>query len=401
VLKELDNAACDVLSHWVLRVAFSASEDTRRRFIDFERDLFDSRVAAMSADDLQAALVQEGYDYGKLEGEELRRLSDQLKQVRAGNNASILSGVEYYCVPFTDVVRLVKARRVLVRKGFAYVASDELIEAVTSRFVDALHLSMETAARALPFIMRDERVSGLLAKLQKAELAKAHAGSLAGSVTKEQIPALARRSFPMCARNLEGKLTKVHHLKHFSRLQFTLFLKGIGLAMDDCLAYLRGEFMKRPTTAEEFRKNYEYSVKHAYGQVGARKNYPAWSCATAINYPGQGANIEGTAHGCPFAHVRGTGELEKLLKAMGGVATDAQVSRIMDEVKQGKLQIACRVHWEALHPGGNSEGVGNHPNAWFDESVKYYKQKEGASDPAAVAAAGPASAAAGFVASSS
>ena len=114
-------------------------------------------------------------------------------------------------------------------------------------------------------------------------------------------------------------------------------------------------------------------------------------------HEGQGVADKAVAHGCPFANIREKTRMEKLLKDMGAVPSDALVARIMDEFTQGKPQIACRVHWEALHPGGNSEGVGNHPNAWFDESVKYYKQKEAGVNPTAAPADG--SVAPGFVVS--
>lgn len=71
-------------------------------------------------------------------------------------------------------------------------------------------------------------------------------------------------------------------------------------------------------------------------------------------------------------------------------------------------QIACRRHFEVTHPGAEgeaeAESVGNHPNAWFDASMRYYTAKEGAAkggsktannatattSPAAAAKAGPA-----------
>ncbi len=41
------------------------------------------------------------------------------------------------------------------------------------------------------------------------------------------------------------------------------------------------------------------------------------------------------------------------------------------------MQLACRLHYEATHPGSDADKVGNHPNAWFDASLAYHKaQKE-------------------------
>lgn len=37
-----------------------------------------------------------------------------------------------------------------------------------------------------------------------------------------------------------------HHLKHWARQQFGLFLKGIGLSLEDALTFWRTEFTKKP-----------------------------------------------------------------------------------------------------------------------------------------------------------
>ena len=36
-----------------------------------------------------------------------------------------------------------------------------------------------------------------------------------------------------------------HHLEYKARLQYGLFLKGIGLTLDDAIKFFRGEFAKR------------------------------------------------------------------------------------------------------------------------------------------------------------
>ena len=48
----------------------------------------------------------------------------------------------------------------------------------------------------------------------------------------------------MCARNLHENFKKNHHLKHWGRLQYGLFLKGIGISLEDALAFWRTEFSK-------------------------------------------------------------------------------------------------------------------------------------------------------------
>ena len=52
-----------------------------------------------------------------------------------------------------------------------------------------------------------------------------------------------------------------------------MFLKGIGVSMDDAVALWKTEFMEGGKTAEEFEKQYSYNFRHQYGQAGARINY--------------------------------------------------------------------------------------------------------------------------------
>ena len=48
----------------------------------------------------------------------------------------------------------------------------------------------------------------------------------------------------MCMRSMQNALDATHHIKYNARLQYGLFLKGIGLSMDDAIRYFRGEFTK-------------------------------------------------------------------------------------------------------------------------------------------------------------
>ena len=68
-------------------------------------------------------------------------------------------------------------------------------------------------------------------------------------------PGLARRSMPLCMSNMYSKLVETHHLKHKARNQLGLFLKGIGLTVEESYAVWRGNFIKDPAmTAEKWQK---------------------------------------------------------------------------------------------------------------------------------------------------
>lgn len=55
---------------------------------------------------------------------------------------------------------------------------------------------------------------------------------------------LARQSFPLCMRQLHAKLRQDHKLRHSARLQYALFLKGIGVTLEDIMTMWREEWAK-------------------------------------------------------------------------------------------------------------------------------------------------------------
>ena len=52
-----------------------------------------------------------------------------------------------------------------------------------------------------------------------------------------------------------------HHLKHFGRLQLGLFLKGLGLSMDDAMRFWKQEFGKKIGDGDKFEKNNAYNIR--------------------------------------------------------------------------------------------------------------------------------------------
>ncbi|KAI8000711.1 putative DNA primase large subunit [Camellia lanceoleosa] len=95
------------------------------------------------------------------------------------------------------------------------------------------------------------------------------------------------------------ELREDHHLKHGGRMQLGLFLKSVGLTLDDALAFWKAEFSPK-VGAERFDKEYAYGIRHNYEKEGKRIDYTPYSCQKIISStPGVGDH-----HGCPFRHFR-------------------------------------------------------------------------------------------------
>ncbi|KAL9380599.1 hypothetical protein Peur_026256 [Populus x canadensis] len=74
-------------------------------------------------------------------------------------------------------------------------------------------------------------------------------------------------------------------------------LEGVGLKLDDALAFWKAEFSQK-VGAERFDKEYADSIRHNYGREGKRTDYTPYSCQEVFSStPGVGDH-----HGCPYRH---------------------------------------------------------------------------------------------------
>lgn len=176
-------------------------------------------------------------------------------------------------------------------------------------------------------------------------------------------------------KNLHNTLRKNSHLKHFGRLQYTLFLKGLGLSLEDCLIFWRQSF--KLITDDTFNKEYRYNVRHSYGDVGGDSNrrgrgYSPYSCQKILTERPPGA---GESHGCPYRHFS-IDNLTSLLQATG--VNDRDVLRgVKEDVERKRFHIACNRVFEWAHNGEikkvKEEGTWGpseldtivHPNTYF------------------------------------
>ena len=88
-------------------------------------------------------------------------------------------------------------------------------------------------------------------------------------------------------QTLHQALRRESHLRYGGRQQYGLFLKAIGLPLEEALHFWQTAF-SRKKTPEAFQKEYAYNVRHSYGQEGKRANYTPFSCTKIImgNAPG-------------------------------------------------------------------------------------------------------------------
>jgi DNA primase large subunit len=215
----------------------------------------------------------------------------------------------------------------------------------------------------------------ILQSISKQHIGKEYNPNAKGdSISYSDVDNLVQH-FPPCMRTLHYALKAEAHLKHFGRLQYGLFLKGIGLPVEEALIFWRKAFHKK--SDDEFQKQYAYNVRYNYGMEGSRKNYAPYSCMKIIT---SNAPSSGDHHGCPFKHYS-TDSLRDMLINYG--APEAGVIEMTKLAKEGHYQIACTRYFELTHgkavekTDDSSLGMDiiEHPNAWFDFSIKGVDKK--------------------------
>jgi DNA primase large subunit len=210
----------------------------------------------------------------------------------------------------------------------------------------------QQTARALPRLDEDDRLSPILAHLSRSftapEATYDSSSALPGHLhpTAGNIDALSTH-FPLCMSHLHTTLRKTDHLKHYGRLQYTLFLKGIGLSLEDCIVFWRRSFKQK--TDEQFTKEYKYNIRHAYGDVGGDSNrrgrgYTPYSCQKLLT---EALPSSGQQHGCPY-RTFSPDNLVALLQTTG-ISDRETIKGVREDIGRQRYHVACNRVFEFAH----------------------------------------------------
>ena len=307
----------DYYSHFILRLAYCRTEDLRRWFLQNETELFKYRFVNNAPDDMNRWLSTNGLRYEAISRDERDQIKDDLMDMtRCRKVLNPTTGKwetevwqehqEFYKVRFEEVVDLIRQRRVFLKAGYAYVPQSDLVSIVATRVRAFLSKQLSMHARAWPALREEEaeRLSTFLEGLATSSTAMedySDSNKNGGmKVSVNDLPILSKRSMPLCMSNMYNKLTEEHHLKHKARNQLGLFLKGIGLTLEESIHLWRGSMTKKEgMTAEKWQKEHHYNIRYNYGLEGKRVNWNPHSCMKIISETGTNAAV-GEHHGCPF-----------------------------------------------------------------------------------------------------
>jgi DNA primase large subunit len=348
--------------------------------VDAEARLMAFRLRSLPHDKVSRTLQANGDYYRAYAQQEVCRqfhpaASEWIQEADRGASSS------YYRVPFQEAARLVGRRHVLLDRGYCWLPASLLYYVGVNCFVASLRTQLIALHRSLPSKRHEmERLrdvidliyaeSMLLQQLPQATSSQARSTLV---VTPQNVDAIAERHFPLCMKQLHRKFRENHHLKFDGRVQYRVFLKGLGFSVHDSILFFRNEFTK-VIPATKFDREYVYHIRHSYGLEGSRKDYAPMDCQKIIL---GAAPRHGQYHGCPFKHWD-SNTLESELRRMG--VTPSRAEAIATTASQGRHERACASLFEVLHrrpyrPVGSAEGDAAvashmHPNQWVLASVQ-------------------------------
>ena len=280
----------------------------------------------------------------------------------------------FFKADWEKVVNLVETRRAFLKAGKAYAPITEQISLVLAEFTSRLDAALRITAHALPRLEEDDRLVPILNHLSTGFTQQEYdtTPNITGAaITARSIDGLVNPHFPLCMSHLHNTLKRTHRLKHFGRLQYTLFLKGIGLSVDESIAFWRTNFTS--VTDDNFNKEHRYNIRHAYGLEGSRRNYKPLACQQILTDRPPGP---GESHGCPYRHFSEDNLIAALMKS--GVSDMEVLKGVREDVQTKRFHMACNRVFESVHARElkreKDEGRAGvvetivHPNVYFSRS---------------------------------
>jgi DNA primase large subunit len=145
-----DERKKDHYSHFILRLAFSTTEELRRRFSRLETMLFRLRFKDEIATERQAFIESLDFEWEKVSDDEKKQLAEQLEAATSIRNANEQG---WFRVDWEKVPELVESRKVFLRKGKAYVPTKEQTSLVVAEFIRRLDAALEVSQNSIRTVL--------------------------------------------------------------------------------------------------------------------------------------------------------------------------------------------------------------------------------------------------------
>lgn len=225
----------DYISHFILRLAYCRSNDLQNWFIARELELFKLKFSLLSVQDIKQYMEINQLKYKFISEDEKRGILNDINGNSCQYSAAQIELLELFRVHYTEVPDLIRTRKCYLKKGFAYVSIDHFIDIIANIHEACIKKGLIATMRILPEIEKDERIFNVIKGLHESYIGENYSMDNKDKVCIENIDQLSKKSFPLCMQQCHGILRNNHYLQHSGRQQYGLFLKGIGVTLEDSM----------------------------------------------------------------------------------------------------------------------------------------------------------------------
>ena len=370
-----NNINNDISSYFILALIMCKNETDMKWFIRQETNLFKARIDSKKKYNMYKILSKLG-----IKLEEYKNSNDvDINKIRFRAINSNKEKEKIYFCKFEDALNLVPTHDYYLNKGNIYIPESDLQNLFKLVFEQKMEKTINKIRVKSKNIKEDRRIKEIFLSFEreKQNMLKEEAEKLEREMpndeklrTMNDIDIVSEKCFPLCMNLIERHINEYSHLTHFGRLQYTLFLKGAGLSVDEALKFFQKKYEKK-TPADKFEKEYAYNIRHSYGLEGKRVSYTPYTCEKIINMNGP---MGRECHGCPFK----TYSAENLRKILNSCnLSQIDIEEIISKKKNNEYQLACVKYFEGKFPKrtGEGEGIGIHPNKYFSSAMKIIKNE--------------------------
>ncbi|KAF3430233.1 hypothetical protein E2986_05477 [Frieseomelitta varia] len=360
---DLEYRRKDHISHFILRLSYCFESDNLSWFINQEVEFFKLRFSSLDKEGVEKLLNTHKIECQQITPEEKDKFREELHLSTSSARVKNIDVTEFYKVPFHKVTDLIRSRRVYLNQGIAFIPQADLVSLFASYFKKNLYDGMPEARMSVGRMYGDERITSCLKSLNNVA-DRISVVWTTDTTPVDKLDELSKTSYPLCMRILHESLKTHHHLKNSGRMQYGLFIKGIGVTMTDALSFWKTEFTKKIDSAK-FDKEYAYSIRHTYGKEGKQTNYTPLGCPKIIS----SSVSAGEYHGCAFKHMDQNSLRQKLFNygVPAAILYISAINEIADLAREQNYLGACTAYFKFIHKRMPDKLI-SHPNVYFAES---------------------------------
>ena len=369
------NIKNDISSHFILALIMCRSESDKRWFTRQEAKLYNARINILRRYSMYKILSNLGLTLKELREEDDSSIDINKIRFRLIKNPIKKENEKIYFCKFEDALNLVMTHEYYIYMGNIYIPESDLPSLFKLVFIQNMENTISKIRANLETLLKDKRICEIISLFKKekeyifAEELSMLIKNMPNKIklrTMNDIESLSEKCFPLCMTLIERHLDKFSHLNHYGRLQYSLFLKGAGLPLQESLKFFQKKYEKK-ITLEKFEKEYAYNIKHSYGLEGRRIGYAPYSCNKLIQMIGP---IGKECHGCPFK-TYSTDNLRNILNTCNLKPID--IEAILNKKKRNQFQLACVKYFKGKFPETPTYSIGIHPNKYFTSAMKAFK----------------------------